>query len=58
MIIVDGEPVWIEVNTIPGLTETSLLPQAAAALGISFPQLLERLVENALQDARPRDRQA
>lgn len=48
-MILDGDdPVWIEVNTIPGMTETSLYPQAAAAAGISFPRLLTLLVEEAL----------
>lgn len=35
----------LEVNTIPGMTETSLLPQAAKACGISFPNLLERIID-------------
>lgn len=35
----------LEVNTIPGMTETSLLPQAAKACGIEFPELLERIIE-------------
>ena len=37
----------IEVNTIPGMTETSLLPKAAAAAGIDFPQLVEMLLDDA-----------
>jgi D-alanine-D-alanine ligase len=44
----DNEPYFLEINTIPGMTETSLLPQAAAAAGISFPELLDRLIEIAL----------
>lgn len=39
----------LEINTIPGMTPTSLLPQAAAAMGITFPRLLDMLVESALQ---------
>lgn len=39
----------LEINTIPGLTEQSLLPKAAAAHGISFPALLDLLVEGALR---------
>ena len=35
----------LEVNTLPGMTATSLVPQEAAAAGISFAQLLERLME-------------
>jgi D-alanine-D-alanine ligase len=37
----------LEVNTLPGMTETSLLPKAAAAAGITFPQLCDRLVRMA-----------
>lgn len=52
-MILDGdEPVWIEVNTIPGMTETSLYPQAAAAAGITFPNLLTLFVEEALARGR------
>ncbi len=43
----DG-PRVLEVNTIPGMTETSLLPQCAKAFGLSFPALLTRLIELAL----------
>ena len=41
----------LEVNAIPGLTETSLLPQAADAAGIGFDALIGRIVEMALQPA-------
>jgi len=41
------EPYVIEINTVPGMTETSLLPQAAAAAGIEFPVLVERVLEGA-----------
>ncbi len=40
----DGELYVLEVNPIPGLTETSLLPQAAEAAGISFDELVERVL--------------
>jgi D-alanine--D-alanine ligase len=43
-----GEPVVLEVNTLPGMTETSSLPRAAAAAGISYPQLCQRMVDLAL----------
>jgi D-alanine-D-alanine ligase len=46
-----GELEVLEVNAIPGLTETSLLPQAAEAAGIDFDLLIERIVEMALQPA-------
>ncbi|NQU39182.1 MAG: D-alanine--D-alanine ligase [Lentisphaerae bacterium] len=45
----DGDPTVLEINTIPGFTETSLLPKAAAAAGISFPELCAMIVELALQ---------
>jgi len=41
----DGAPFCLEINTIPGMTATSLLPKAAAAVGITFPQLCRRIVE-------------
>lgn len=51
MILSGSAPYILEVNTIPGMTETSLLPKAAAATGIGFVQLCIRLLELAL--ARP-----
>jgi len=47
----DGAPLLIETNTIPGFTKQSLLPQAAAAAGISFAELVRRLVGNAARRA-------
>ena len=44
-----GEPVVLEVNTLPGMTETSLLPKAAAAAGIGYAQLCQRMVDLALK---------
>jgi len=55
MVRPDGSPVVLEVNTLPGMTETSLLPKAAAAAGISFTQLCDRMVRLALRrQALPR----
>ena len=48
IIVTDDGPVVLEVNTIPGLTETSLLPQSAASVGIDFTGLLDRLLEYGL----------
>ena len=45
-----GDVFLLETNTIPGMTKTSLLPDAAAAAGIPFPELCERLVALALED--------
>jgi D-alanine-D-alanine ligase len=42
----------LEADTVPGLTETSLLPQAADAAGIGFEELIERIVEAALEKER------
>jgi D-alanine-D-alanine ligase len=51
-LILDGEGPWIlEANAIPGLTDTSLLPQAAEAAGMPFEQLVERILDLALQPA-------
>ena len=44
----DGELWCLEVNTLPGLTAASLLPRAAAAVGIGFPELCERICRGAL----------
>jgi len=45
----DGEFYCLEANTLPGMTELSLIPQGAAAMGISFPELCERIVKLALE---------
>ena len=41
----NGEPFVLEVNTIPGMTEASLLPEAAAAGGINYVDLCVRIIE-------------
>ncbi|HEY0867423.1 MAG TPA: D-alanine--D-alanine ligase, partial [Fimbriimonas sp.] len=48
-IVRDGEIYVLEVNTLPGMTGTSLLPNSAKAMGISFEELCRRLVEDALR---------
>ncbi len=45
----DGQLYLLETNTIPGMTPTSLFPQAAAEYGLDFPVLLERLLELAVE---------
>ena len=45
---VGGELFCLEANTLPGMTATSLVPQAAAAAGISFPELCERIARLAV----------
>lgn len=44
----DGTYYCLEANTLPGMTRTSLVPQAAAAAGMSFPDLCDRIVRLAL----------
>lgn len=49
-MILDGEDLYLlETNTIPGMTPTSLLPQAAAEAGLPFAALLDRLIELAME---------
>jgi D-alanine-D-alanine ligase len=43
-----GEPFVLEINTIPGMTPSSLLPEAAAAAGIGYPELCARIIELSL----------
>jgi D-alanine-D-alanine ligase len=54
LMVEDGtaEPLVLEVNAIPGLTETSLLPMAAEASGISFDELIARILDLALTTSR------
>ncbi len=53
MVRGNGEPVVLEVNTLPGMTETSLLPKAAAATGLSYEALCQRMIELALDRPAP-----
>ena len=48
-----GEATVLEVNTIPGMTEASLLPEAAAAAGIGSPELCARIIELSQRRRRP-----
>ena len=45
----NGQPVVLEVNTLPGMTETSLLPKAAAAAEIGYAELCQRMIDLALR---------
>ncbi len=49
MIVTENDIYVLETNTLPGMTETSLLPQAAAHIGISFSELQEKIIEFALK---------
>ncbi len=48
-IIVNDEPFMLEINTVPGLTNESILPQQAREAGISLPELFENAIEEALK---------
>ena len=47
MVDAEGNFICLEVNTIPGMTATSLVPKAAKAMGLSFPDLCEKILETA-----------
>jgi D-alanine-D-alanine ligase len=49
----ENEPYLLEVNTLPGMTNTSDLPKAAAAIGIGFDELVERMLLTALEKTSP-----
>jgi D-alanine-D-alanine ligase len=51
-MVKDGEPSLLEVNTLPGMTPTSLLPQAAAEAGYSFSDLVAKLIELGMAEKR------
>lgn len=46
MLVRDGEPVILEVNTLPGMTPTSLLPRSAGVAGIAFDELCRRILDD------------
>ena len=48
----DGTPYFLEINTLPGMTPTSLVPQEAAAVGISYGELCDRIVNASLKARR------
>jgi D-alanine-D-alanine ligase len=53
-MIVRGKEIFLlETNTIPGMTQTSLLLLAARVAGMDFPALLDRLIDLALEDKNP-----
>src|SRR3954466_14374620 len=50
----DGAATVLEANTIPGMTEASLLPEAAAVAGISYPELCARIIELSAKGRAPK----
>jgi D-alanine-D-alanine ligase len=53
LMLADDGPQVLEVNAIPGLTDTSLLPMSAEAAGLSFEALVERILALALEPVSP-----
>jgi D-alanine-D-alanine ligase len=52
MILCQDMPYVLEVNTLPGMTTNSLLPKSAAAAGITFTQLLDRIITSSLHERK------
>jgi D-alanine-D-alanine ligase len=52
MVRPNGDPVVLEVNTLPGMTELSLFPKAAGAAGIGYAELCQRMIDLAMKRAR------
>ncbi len=50
-MVSDNKPYVLEVNTIPGFTSESLFPKAAAAIGLSFPALLDKMIKSAYKQS-------
>lgn len=48
ILLFDGKPYVLEINTLPGMTKASLLPKSAAAAGISFSSLLDQIIDHSL----------
>ncbi len=58
MVRSNGDPIVLEVNTLPGMTETSLMPKAAAAAGLNYEQLCQRMIDLALKRKKASDEAA
>ena len=48
MIVSDGVPYLLEVNTLPGMTKQSLIPKSAKVRGLEFSELLDKIIECSL----------
>lgn len=48
----DGTPYFLEINTLPGMTPTSLVPQEAAAIGMSYAELCQTIVNESIREER------
>ena len=49
MVAENGDIYFIEINTLPGMTPTSLMPQEAAAVGVGYEELCQKLIDLALE---------
>lgn len=47
-IVKDNTPYLLEVNTLPGMTKVSIIPKSAEAVGLSFAELLDKIIEYSL----------
>lgn len=52
MFIRDGVPFVLEINTLPGMTKNSLFPKSAAAIGMTFPELLDTIIQYSIKEVR------
>lgn len=50
MLVVNDEPYILEINTLPGMTKNSLIPKSAAAAGIAFAELIDKIIELSLKE--------
>jgi D-alanine-D-alanine ligase len=50
LIVQDGEPYVLEINTLPGMTKNSLFPKSARGVGIDFTELLDQIIEYSLKE--------
>ena len=48
-IVRDGVPYLLEINTLPGMTRTSLFPKSAKGIGLSYQGLLDRIIQSSLK---------
>lgn len=46
----DGIPYVLEINTLPGMTATSLIPKSAASIGIGYEELIDRIIDESLKE--------
>ena len=50
MLDEEGNPYCLEANTLPGMTPTSLIPQEAAAVGMSYDELCQKILDMAFEE--------